>query len=287
MGNFFLALYFRFLEAAILRVSPPFLYAFIYRTGHLFRPTSYQPLKETILENLRPFFGPQERKAIFSEMLRLEARLIMENALLGTAPERVREAFAQSPPPLPRPCLVLGGHFFNYWLLVELLRVSGQEVVLLMGEYPRRGDPARESGWRAWKRWQRQQELIYAPDGRPYEACRRVLEEGKRLFLLLDVPRPSGLPGRLLGHRVFLPAGGLKLAQTLGVETHLLLPRVTASRAPYALFHRRLNPDLELKDLLDAYLQGVEINIKHYPASWMGWAFFHLLQAKKAPRGGP
>jgi|GEM_PF-6064037 len=283
MGNLLLNLYFRFLEAAIRRAPPGLLYAFVSRTGHLFRPSSYGPLREAILKNLRRFYGPQEQKAIFREMLRLEARLVMENALLGAAPERVIRAFAQRPPALPRPCLVLCGHFFNYWLVIELLRVTGQETVLLMGEYPRGGDPARDSGLRAWKRWRHHQKLIYAPDGKPFEACRRVLEQGERLFLLLDVPRPGGLCGKLLGTRVFLPAGGLKLAQSLGVETHLLLPRVNSCREPYDLFHRRLDHTLSLEDFLASYLRGLEENIRHQPASWMGWSFFHRLAGKESP----
>jgi len=275
MGDRLLDLYFRLLEKLARRLPPPRLWRLVYLTGALFRPASYLPLLRQIQANLAPYYPPEERKRLLREMFIWESRLTAENALLGQEPKATRASFQHQPPRLPAPCLVATGHFFNYWLLIELLRVTDQPVVLLMGDRPRGGSPAEDSGWRAWQRWRRQQSFLYASEGGAYQRCQEILAQGRRLLLLFDVPWPNGVPGSLLGQRVRLPIGGWRLATRINVPVHLLFPLAENPLRPYGLLHQPLSPAHHPEELLASYLRTLEEIISRYPSSWMGWLYLH------------
>ncbi len=274
MGNTVLDLYFRLLEVLAPRLPLLALYRFICVSG-IWRPKSYASLRKKILANLAPYF-PTSKDRIYAQMLKLEARMVAENALLARFPEKTREAFKGSLPLLPRPCLVVSGHFFNFWLLIELLRVTGNETVFVMGQKPQPGSPAEKSGWRAWRRWRKVQEFIYASEGRSYEKCQQALAEGKRLLLLLDTPKPYGFSAHLLGRKISVAAGGLKLGRKMNLPVWFILPVPVHPHQPYTLKIKEL-PEAPAPEILAAFMSLAEKLITSYPFSWTGWLYLDEL----------
>ena len=276
MGTFILSLYFRFFEALVLALPPNLFGKVVFRLGH-FRPRCYQDYRRSVLTNLAPFF-PDRREEILREMLRLETSLVAEKGLIARKPSLVEAYFANDLPYLPAPAVVVSGHLCNFWLLVDLLRLKGQPVVMVIGRRPsaRPSQANEKSGWRAWLRWRSAQEFIYVSEGGAYDKCRRVLEEGKRIFLLLDVPRPHGHTVTLLGRRVCVMVGGLKLASELDLPVIALLPYPPRTDGPYHLKTVRLH-GTDWVSLLEGFMRHLEEVIRAFPFSWIGWLYFEKL----------
>ena len=278
MGNSLLSLYFLLVEALGRALPPTKIYPFIHLTGHWFRPHSYKPLKEACLNNLKPFFASQA-PTILREILHFEVRLVLENLFLRRRDtKRIKASFENLPPPIPAPAIIITGHFFNYWLLLESFYLSGQEVVLIMGEEPhleKASSPLEKSGAMMWQVWRRHIKYILMKRGQTYQKCSQALRRGDRLFLLFDVPRPGGQKIPFLGGEIQVPTGWWRLAQELNVPVFAFWPSFSSCRSRYTW---RLEPLVPLDSAINQVFDTLEKIILKTPALWMGWTYLSQLR---------
>lgn len=248
---------------------------FVFYLGN-WRPKSYHSIVNELVSNLSLYF-PESHGSICKNILRLETRMVAENIFITRNENKVKASFKSPLSYLPAPSIIVSGHLFNFWLLIELLRIEGMPVVFVMGRKP---DPKRineKSGWRAWKRWRSVQEFIYVNEGNAYEKCQKVLESGKRLFILLDAPRKGGFKTRLLGKEISVAAGGLKLAEKFKVPIRALLPYPPYVSSPYFFILKELKGTYQ--EVLDGFTKLLEKTIISHPFSWTGWVYLKELVA--------
>jgi len=277
-----LDIYYSLLEHLASKLPLYGIYNFIYYTAPFIRNDLSKNI-QLIKQNLSLFYTQKEAEKIIADMLRFSARLVVENTFLGKEENKVKSSFSNRCPKISSPCIVLTGHFFNYWLLIEFLRINKQETVLLMGDYPKKNSPLERSGFRAWQSWQKYQEFIYASNGSPYKACQKIIEENKRLFLLIDVPYPRGQKTSLLGLPIKLPVGGIRLAEKYSLQVHFVFPFARNCLEKYQIFYYSLPKTTNMNIIMNTYISILEKIIKRYPASWLGWLYFQKL-ASNNPR---
>lgn len=116
------------------------------------------------------------------------------------------------------------------------------------------------------------------------------LASGGAVIAVLDVsPAALGLRDalatRLLGRRVELPAGALRLAAGAGVPVVPFDARIERGRRVI-----RFHPRIESRDpqaLLDGVVAAMEHGIRERPWDWQGWIDVHALLGSPAEAAGP
>ncbi len=281
MGNTFLDLYLSFLEGLGHLLPPPKMWPFIHLTGHWYRPGSYKKWEQKVLSNLAPFFVRPGK--ILREILHFEMRMALENAfILRRDQKKIRACFDHYTWSFPAPCIIICGHFFNYWLLVEALWQEGQEVVLILGQEPRASkssSPVEKRGLKMWRAWAKRIQFILREEGQAYEKCAEALAQGKRLFLLVDVPEPKGPQVPFLKGHASIPTGWLHLAQRFQVPLFGLWPSTPSCLDKYKWRVQNLGKVSEnAPRILSQVLAQIEQVALLYPASWIGWLYLSELK---------
>lgn len=292
-----LRLNYRFITPLVSRLGPAAAYRINRITGLIGKPedlhTSFiygHPAAPVLLGALKKYLGLDDIAArrVMRSFFLYETRLQLEkNWMLGDKAARLPSAIDQTAVGHlaaeireKGPHLLLSAHTFNLFMLWWSLRAHGVRFCIPAAD---QGAPAaagilHQTVIDYIAAFSRTMPVLYTNEGSTVRRSIELVKQGYSVMLYMDVLgyRRRDPSVTLLGRRIGVPSGCLRIFEETGIPATFVCTYGTGLSNPYGLLVRPLDVSAGTIDL-SGWAAGLEEVLRISPESWVGWLNLHMM----------